>query len=262
MVSFYFDDFLAQCSRLRDMGSSFVIATVTSVKNSTPQDQGAKMIVSKEGIEFGTIGGGALEKKCIKLAQESLLSSEDNLIQHIDFNLNKDLGMTCGGEASILFEKVNIASTWNVVIFGAGHVSQALVRTLQRLDCKITCIDTRKDWLDKLPTSSKITRKYVNAYTDVIEEIPLSAFIVIMTSGHNFDLPILRTVLQKKSFPYIGVIGAKSKRKKLDIELKSEGIEGNYYCPIGEPIGSNNLYEIAISIVAQLLKFRSKKYSS
>ena len=77
-----------------------------------------------------------------------------------------------------------------------------------------------------------------------------------MTSGHKFDLPILEKVLEKDFFPYVGVIGAKNKRHKLNRDLEEVGIKKDFFCPIGESFGTNNPNEIAISIIAQLLKVR------
>lgn len=254
-MDFVFDEFLLACQKLRESNISFVIVTLTDKKNSVPQDIGSKLIVTLLGISFGTVGGGALEKNTIQIAQELLIDTKLTTL-YKEFNLNKDLKMTCGGTVSLLFEKIDIKSSWEIVIYGAGHVAQSLVRTLLSLDCKIKCIDTRKEWIDKLPLSPKLDTIFVNEYTDYIEEIPLSAFIVIMTSGHKYDLPILKEILKKDSFPYVGVIGAKNKRHRLDRDLEDVEIKKDFFCPIGESFGTNNPNEIAISITAQLLRIR------
>jgi len=253
-----FDQFLHKCTSLREEGISFVIATIIQTKNSTPQDAGVKMIISEKGLEFGTVGGGAIEFQTIKMAQEHLLNKEELLMVH-SYNLNKDLKMTCGGELSIVFEKVLAQAPWQIVIFGAGHVAQALISTLLNLECNILCIDTREDWLKKLPVSTKLQTKLVKDYAEPIAGLSRDSFIIIMTSSHALDLPILREALLQKCFPYIGVIGAHSKRKALDIKLNDLTCEKDFFCPIGEAIGSNEPHEIAISIISQLLKHRNKK---
>ena len=55
------------------------------------------------------------------------------------------------------FEPISIAEAynrndWHIVVFGAGHVSQALIRLLLTLDCRVTCLDSRSQWLDRLMT--------------------------------------------------------------------------------------------------------------
>jgi len=256
-MDFVFDEFLLSCQKLRESNIAFVVVTLTDKQNSVPQDIGSKLLVTANGIAFGTVGGGALEKNSIQIAQE-LLQNTKETTYYKQLHLNKDLQMTCGGSVSLLFEKIDIQSSWEIVIFGAGHVAQALIRTLLTLDCKIKCIDTRQEWLDKLPDSAKLDTIFVDEYTDYIENLEKNSFIIIMTSGHKYDLPILEKVLQKEYFPYVGVIGAKNKRVKLDLDLKKVGIIKEYYCPIGESFGTNNPNEIALSIVAQLLKVRDK----
>jgi xanthine dehydrogenase accessory factor len=254
-MNLLFDEFLLTCQKLREDNISFVIATLTDKKNSVPQDIGSKIIVTLNGIAFGTVGGGALENKTIKIAQK-LLEDHNTITLYKEFNLNRDLKMTCGGSVTILFEKVQTKQCWQIVVFGAGHVSQAVIRTLLNLDCRIKCIDIRDEWLKKLPNSPKLELIKVSEYTEVIEEISLDSYVLIMTPGHTFDFPILRKILTKDRFPYVGVIGAKNKRARLDKDLKKLGIEKNFFCPIGERFGTNNPNEIAISIIAQLLKIR------
>ena len=45
----------------------------------------------------------------------------------VDWNLQRDIGMTCGGLVKLFFEVYN-RNDWHVVVFGAGHVAQALVK--------------------------------------------------------------------------------------------------------------------------------------
>jgi len=258
-MNFMFDEFLLQCQKLREDNISFVIATLTHKKNSVPQEVGSKIIITRDGLKFGTVGGGALENKTIQLAQELLDSTEKTLYQ--EFNLNKDLKMTCGGSATLLFEKVETSKNWNIVVFGAGHVAQSVIRTLLTLDCKIQCIDNRLDWLEKLPKSSKLEIIKVDEYIDIVDTLLSDSYILIMTPGHKFDLPILKEVLTLDRFPYVGVIGAKTKRKRLDMDLLEHNIKKDFFCPMGEKIGSNNPSEIAISITAQLLKIRDEQKS-
>lgn len=257
-MNLLFDEFLLACQKLRENNDSFIVVTLTDKRNSVPQDIGSKMVITLEGISFGTIGGGAFEKNAIRLAQE-LLKDEEQKIIYKEINLNKDLKMTCGGTATLLFEKIETKALWEITVFGAGHVAQALIRTLLNLDCKIKCIDIRQDWLDKLPHSSKLELIKVVEYTDYIENVSLKSYVLIMTPGHSFDYPILKEIQKKELFPYVGVIGAKSKRSKFNKQLEAENLNKEFFCPMGEDFGSNNPNEIAISITAQLLKIRDER---
>ena len=97
----------------------------------------------------------------------------------------------------------------------------------------------------------------MDEYTQYLANLSKNSFVVIMTSGHKYDYPILKEILKKK-YPYIGVIGSKNKRARFDTDLKKEDIKGEFFCPIGEKVGTNNPYDIAISITVQLMKEKDK----
>ena len=141
---------------LLERGVSFVTATLVGIRGSAPQILGARAIITSSGIEGGTIGGGKIEAATISHAQDLLQNGGTNC-ELVIWNLQTDIGMTCGGEVRILFE-VHANSTWPIAVFGAGHVAQALVRCLVTVHCSLTCVDPRQEWLDKLPDSSKLSK--------------------------------------------------------------------------------------------------------
>src|SRR5205814_7071841 len=123
-----------------------VTVTVVDTAGSVPQDRGAKMIVTRDGLRFGTVGGGKVETKAIAEAQRMLDGEVAENTRFAQWNLAKDVGMTCGGVVKLYFESYN-ARRWRIVIFGAGHVANALITMLVHFDCQITCIDPRPEWI-------------------------------------------------------------------------------------------------------------------
>ena len=62
--------------------------------------------------------------------------------------------MTCGGSVKLYFEPHAAGgATWSIAIFGAGHVTQALVPVLLPLPCQIAVYDTRPEWIARLPAA-------------------------------------------------------------------------------------------------------------
>ena len=240
----------------------FVAVTVVDATGSVPNDVGTKMLVTATGLFYGTVGGGKVEKKAIDEAIE-LLQADDSLrmTHFVNWSLERDVGMTCGGMVKIFFEKHN-CTTWNIVIFGAGHVANALLNLLVKLDCKIICIDSRQDWLDKLPQSPSIKTVCIDEMASFVPQIPDDAFVALMTMGHSTDSPILIKILQSRKFPYLGVIGSEAKAVRLRKDIMEAGLSAeqskSFFCPMGLPIGSNHPNEIAISMVAQLLQERDR----
>jgi len=245
--------------RFEETGTPFVCVTLAAARGSVPQEAGAKMLVTEAGRACGTIGGGRVEEAAIKRARELLSSVPKISCDLQEWNLQKDIGMTCGGVATFFFE-VFEPDGWLIAIFGAGHVAQALVRVLSPLSCRVSVFDTRPEMLALLPEASNLRRRLMDHLEDAVESIPEGAFVAVMTHGHRSDKPVLERILKTRQFPYLGVIGSASKAAVLRRELREAGIvEPAFRCPIGLPLGRDTPGEIAISIAAEMLQVRDAR---
>ena len=251
---------LEKIQELQALGQSFIVATLVKTKGSAPQEVGAKILVGENGYIDGTIGGGKVEERVIAHSKDMLKRNE--AFDYADWNLQTDIKMTCGGVVSFFFERIQAKPTWEIAIFGAGHVAQEVVRTLLKLECSLICVDPRIEWLDKLPDHHKLTKIHSSEMKNVVADLNPGTFIASMTMGHAFDLPVLLAAMERNVFPYIGVIGSDSKAAVLRADLKKGGapeeLIGKLHCPIGEPFGNNTPVEIALSIAAQLIKARDQ----
>jgi xanthine dehydrogenase accessory factor len=169
--------------------------------------------------------------------------------------------MTCGGEVALYFEVHRRDLAWNIAVFGAGHVAQALCRVLVELDCRVRCFDTRQAWLDRLPRSPKLEACMVGQFSEGIERIVPGADVLLMTMGHSSDLPILAELAVRDSpLGLLGLLGSDSKAAIVRRQLKEQGVSREFIerivCPLGEKFGDNTPAEIAVSVVSQLLKQR------
>ncbi len=250
---------LEECANLRREGAPHVLVTVVAARGSTPQDVAAKMLVDSRGRIAGTVGGGKIEAAAIRKAQDLLaISGSPELVT---WNLQRDIGMTCGGEMQLFFEPSggSARAGWTIAIFGAGHVAQALVPVLVPMDCRILCFDPRPEWLARLPSSPNLRAQQPGDAGAAVDSLPSDAFVLALTQGHATDLPVLRRALER-DFPFVGAIGSKSKRSTLERELRAAGIADEkiaaFQCPLGLPIGTNHPQEIAISIAAGLIQAR------
>lgn len=239
-----------------------VSVTMVDATGSTPQDQGSKMLVTHDGLVHGTVGGGRIENQAIETALDMLSGQNPNWQTHfVEWNLQRDVGMTCGGVVKLFFETLNFLP-WTITIFGAGHVANVLIPVLLNLDCQIICLDTRQAWLDKLPISPRLTKIHSDDLPQEVENISPQAFVLLMTKGHATDRPILQKFLERGNQSFIGVIGSKSKASILRKELLENGMDKEtaqqFTCPLGLRLGSNHPYEIAISMSAQLIELRDQ----
>lgn len=256
-----FGQFCEEFLRLNESNTPMVVVTQVSQRGSAPNDISSRIIIGKNGeILFGTVGGGKIEAHCKKLAAEFLNSKDHIENQTFTWNLQKDIGMTCGGEVTMFFEIHKPQDRWEIAVFGAGHISQELVRVLLRLDCHITVADQREEWLVKLPESKRLKKICTDDLASVLDKLPDSAFITSMTMGHASDVPVLTRALTGRNFAYVGVIGSDAKRNRIEKDLLQNGVSPErikeFYCPMGESFGRNAPAEIALSVAGQLLRLR------
>ena len=85
-------------------GEDAVLVTIIASSGSTPRGAGARMLITKKGRIFGTIGGGILEYKC-ELKAVDALKAKSSRKESFKLHENEiqDIGMICGGDVDIHF---------------------------------------------------------------------------------------------------------------------------------------------------------------
>jgi xanthine dehydrogenase accessory factor len=245
--------------------STAAVVTLLEIQGSVPQQPGTKLLVGHEGYVSGTIGGGILEYEAILKAQKLIneISASENIkpspvVCLIEWNLNNDLKMNCGGVVKLFFE-IYHQNVWRILVFGAGHISQAMIPLLVRLDCTVECFDTRKEWLEKFPSFPNLKTHHLQNWSDIPGQLKTSDFILIQTPSQFFDEEVLLNVL-KNQVHFTGVIGSRPKALRLKSNLSEKGISqekiNSIHCPVGISLHTKNLHEISVSILAQLLQER------
>jgi len=153
-----------------------------------------------------------------------------------------------------------IAPAPELIVFGGGHISLPLVQLGKMIGFHVTVVDDRPDFAnkDRFPQADRvICLPFAQALEKI--KIGLGTFITIVTRGHRHDQTCLRGVIDK-SPAYIGMIGSRSRVKKMMHELASDGISQEaidaVYAPIGLDIHADTPEEIAVSIIAQIISVR------
>ncbi len=257
-------------NELIDSNSTFVLATIVEIKGSSPGKTGFKLIVFPDGKSFGTVGGGAIERKVIEEGIELINENKNSLREYL-LNDKKEIvdsdaevvPMMCNGSVKIYYEVYGSSPT--VYLFGGGHVGQEMVKILPGLGYYVNLIDNREELANsnKNPNANNIDLADYLEYSKKFEPKP-NSYSLIITHGHTFDYDILKTLIERKlDMKYIGVIASKSKAQKMRNKLIEElgpGINlDNVHSPVGLPIGGDTAAEIAISIAAEMQVVRYGK---
>lgn len=152
----------------------------------------------------------------------------------------------------------------NLYIFGAGHVSQFLSKAAKMVDFNVTVIDDREEFAneERFPDADTIILEDFNKVFDNLD-FSMNSYIVIVTRGHSHDALVLEKSIGLKT-QYIGMIGSKRKVRMVLEHLKekgtNKGVLESIHAPIGIDINSETPQEIAISILAELIKVRGSKH--
>ncbi|MEI6576264.1 MAG: XdhC family protein [Bacteroidota bacterium] len=229
------------------------LCTIVDTKGSTPLKAGAKMIVWENGKIFGSIGGGKLEQKTIEEAIEVIRTKTPQFYKH---ELLTQLQMCCGGRVEIFIEP--LMAKKKLFIFGGGHVGKAMVKHLADLDFELFLVDSRAEIFEGIPETS--FQKICGEYEEVLPSLAFDAdsYIIIATHDHAHDRQILAYCIHKPH-TYLGMIGSSNKIAKtremfLSAETATEEELNQVDMPIGLEIHAESADEIAISIIAKLIK--------
>ena len=244
-------------------GETVGLATIVETKGSTPGEVGAKMLVGKDGLIAGTIGGGITEAKVIEEVKQSLKEGKGKLIT---CHLTKeqaalDEGAICGGDMKVFIDVLQPKE--EMLIFGAGHIAVCVSRLAKMVGFKVTVVDSRKEFAnqDRFPEADEIIVEDLEKALNHIK-ITSSTYIIIVTRGHLQDQDVLASVIKSEA-AYIGMIGSRKKNATVFQRLVEQGISkeelDKVHAPIGIDIKAQTPEEIAISIIAEIIQVRRGK---
>ncbi len=147
-----------------------------------------------------------------------------------------------------------------LLICGGGHVGRSVSRVAAATGFTVTVIDDREDYATsvRFPEAARtIAKKWPEVFSDLT--ITPSTSIVIVTRSHQSDREVLRLAISTPA-RYIGMIGSGKKVAATYESLRKEGVPieafEHVHAPIGLDIGAVTAEEIAVSIVAELIRAR------
>ncbi|WP_297514674.1 xanthine dehydrogenase accessory protein XdhC [uncultured Caulobacter sp.] len=141
-----------------------------------------------------------------------------------------------------------------LLLFGAGHVGQAIARAFEPLPFRLFWYDTRPETA-AIPgvtvlEPAEMAAKAMGAEPD--------AYGLVLTHDHALDYALVSAGLAGGGFCYLGVIGSKTKRARFMSRLRDDGFSPAVLTRLTSPIGLPQLKSkapevIAVSVAADLL---------
>ncbi|MFC2170420.1 XdhC family protein [Calditrichota bacterium] len=244
-------------AELSEKGEAFCLAVITKSSGSVPRRAGSMMLVERNGDSIGTVGGGSVEQIS---REEALLAMKDGKPRMREMELNdpgsEDTGSICGGKLTVFFMPQGSQAVLH--LFGAGHVAKPTAHLAATVGYNVIVYDDIYDYAteDRFPDAIRFE---IGNLPEKANELFFSVndAVVIMTASHEYDYKIL-CGFKDNLPPYLGVIASAKKAKHFRISLADAGWNeediNKIHAPIGLEIGSRTPEEIAVSIVAELIK--------
>lgn len=243
---------------LLNEGKELALVTIIAAQGSTPRGLGSNMLVVDDGTVYGTIGGGAMEKKAIDFALQSIKDGESQSLEI--FLETTGVEMICGGEVEIF---VNVYKNRpKLLIAGGGHVAHALYKQASLLDFDIVVFEDREEFL----TEERFPKASQRVLGDIAEELTAypkndQTYIVIVSRAHEFDERCLEGSIDSPA-TYIGMMGSTRKVKTIRGNLVEKGISEDklkkVHAPIGLDICNGTPAEIALAIMSEILLVKNQ----
>jgi xanthine dehydrogenase accessory factor len=145
-----------------------------------------------------------------------------------------------------------------LVIFGAGHIGQAVARAFAPLPFDVDWLASRED----LRPEAGGTRAQVLSEDELeacVEAAPAGALVAIFTHSHDLDYRLTKAALERSDLGYVGLIGSRTKRARFESRFRRDGLTDAHLarltCPIGVPsLKSKEPAVIAVGLAAELLQ--------
>jgi xanthine dehydrogenase accessory factor len=240
-----------ELAQVVESGESAVLATVLKTENIEGTVVGDKALIRE-----GTIKRGSIHHE--ELSRAILLEAETRMTKEESRRVRLELPET-GGQAEVFFEV--LTAVRKAIIVGAGHLAIPLVQFARTLGFHVTVLDDRVKYAnrERFPDADEVI---VGDMAETLRDLEITpqTYIVLITRGHQFDEPCLRAVIHSRA-KYIGMIGSRRRVKACFIRFRdedgiSEEVLKRVHAPIGLDINAESPEEIALSIIAEMVKIR------
>ena len=233
-----------------------------------------------EATRFGLPCGGRLEL----LVEQFLSEREDDrgqlqqlldamqrqqlMARHVDLQTGKVSLQAASAEQDFvvtpIFVRKIFGPQWNMLLIGAGHLSQYVSQMALMLGYRVIICDPREEYAQSWQVEgTEFTTLMPDDAVQQYAQQPRS-IVVALTHDPKLDDMALLDALQSDAF-YVGAIGSQRNCDSRRQRLKELGISAvqlqRLHAPVGLAIGSHAPAEIAVSIMAEITQLRNKQAS-
>ena len=238
-------------------GKAAVIVTVIADRSLAGVLPGSRLFVPEQGDPSGSLHP-LLDSVLVAEARQSMETGRSLMRSYRVTDQGAEAVGVQGADLDIFFEVLGRPP--RLIVVGAGHIAQPLARIAKLLHYHVTVLDDRPEYAnrDRFPEVDEIL---VGPYAETLSGVRISCdtSVVLVTRGHVHDQACLELVLDSPA-AYIGMIGSKRRVRTVLQHVREAGrdVPGleRLYAPIGLDIRAETPEEIAVAIVAEMIKVR------
>jgi len=230
---------LEKANRAMEEAGRFAMVTPISVEAKPP-----RRLVLPSGESIGSLGQQELDDLASVWALGALREGKSQAVPATET------------QPAVFLEVQTSPPT--LLIAGAGHIAVPLARMAAMLGFRVAVLDDRPMFAneERFPQAEEVIAapfgEALSGYS-----FDNQTYVAIMTRGHAHDLECLVEVLDKPA-AYIGMIGSRRRvRGVLDMVRERdipEELLARVHAPIGLGIGAVTPEEIALSVMAEVVK--------
>jgi len=265
-------------------GETPVLATVLETRGSSYRKPGARMLVTADGWQGGSISGGCLEADVVRRAAW-LVSSGEAVVRTYDTSADGEVVLGCGGEVDVLFEsfradselaraleavvtrrevvRVTVAAPGRaplvqqltpaprLVVCGAGYDALPVHAMASTLGWDVHVVD----WRTANLTAARFPGATLHVLApDALSRLPLEAGCAVVVMSHHllYDTQVLTAVLASPLPTYVGLLGPKKRTAELLESVPASLSRERLRSPVGLPLGGEGPAAVALSIVSEV----------
>ncbi|MCY1532313.1 putative xanthine dehydrogenase subunit A [compost metagenome] len=230
--------------QVRDSQLPGAAATVISTYQRAPVRVGDRLLLAPDGSVSGALRQPQLDTRVRHDLAATLVQRQSALRVYADAH----------GEVEVFFEYV--APPRRLVVFGAGHDAQPLVRMAKLLEWQVTVVDGRAHFArpERFPEAdSVIVAELHQPYA--LSTLTTGAAVAVMTHSYSQDRHWLGAVLQGAPC-YIGQLGPRERTERLPSEIRAQSASlpalAALHYPMGLDLGGDTPESVAMAILAEI----------
>jgi xanthine dehydrogenase accessory factor len=257
-------DLLLRAAELTRNRKAFAIATVVRREPASSAQVGNTALVDENGTLHGWLGGSCIQPTVAREAIAAIADATPRLIS-LTPDPSSDhrpgvttLPMTChsGGSVDIFIEPVVPAA--RLVVFGVSPAAQALARLGTVMGYAVDAIDPQADRM-MFPDAERVLGEFsASEFTDRPVSQKRRLFAVVATLGQRDEEATISALALDPA--YVGVVASRKRFSQIADTLTRRGVTVDALArvtnPAGLDIGARSPEEIALSILAEIVRVR------